>query len=80
MARALTRMERYARVVPMNPTLGHASAWVVNPIGDRVDRAWLFATYPPIADRIDRLRPRTGRPWPQGQCSRVENDGMEALP
>lgn len=56
LARALTRIEGYARVVPMEKTLGYVSAWVVNPLGDRGDSAWLFSTDPPVANRIDRLR------------------------
>jgi heat shock protein HtpX len=60
LARALTRIEGYAQVVPMEMTLAHVSAWVVNPLGDRDDRAWLFSTDPPVANRIDRLRARPG--------------------
>ncbi len=55
LARALTRIEGYARVVPMAMTLAHVSAWVVNPLGDRGDSAWLFSTDTPVANRIDRL-------------------------
>jgi heat shock protein HtpX len=61
LARALTRIEEYAQVVPMEMTLAHVSAWVVNPLGARSDRAWLFSTDPPVVKRIDRLRARPGR-------------------
>jgi heat shock protein HtpX len=56
LARALARIDLYAQVVPMERRLAHVSNWVVNPLGDREDRAWLFATSTPLAERIDRLR------------------------
>jgi heat shock protein HtpX len=56
LARALTRIEGYAEVVPMEASFAQLSAWVVNPLGDRTDTAWLFSTDPPVAKRIDRLR------------------------
>jgi heat shock protein HtpX len=55
LARALTRIDRYAVVVPMEVTLAYASVWVVNPIRDRVESASLFSTNPTVADRVDRL-------------------------
>ena len=60
LARALTRMERYARVVPMEAILAQVSAWMVNPLGGGADTAWLFSTEPPVAKRIDRLRVMPG--------------------
>jgi heat shock protein HtpX len=60
LARALTRMEGYAHVVPMEAILAQLSAWVVNPLGDRADTAWLFSTDSPVAKRIDRLRTTPG--------------------
>ena len=60
LARALTRMEGYAQVVPMEAILAQVSAWAVNPLGDRADTAWLFSTEPPVAKRIDRLRVMPG--------------------
>ena len=63
LVRALTRIDGYARVVPMEVSLAHVSAWVVNPLGDRGDSAWLFPTAPPVANRIDRLQ---ARPGPKG--------------
>lgn len=60
MARALTRIEGYAQVVPMESILAQISAWVVNPLGDTADTAWLFSTDPPVAKRIDRLRVTSG--------------------
>ena len=60
LARALTRIEGYAQVVPMEVILAQVSAWVVNPLGDTADTAWLFSTDPPVAKRIDRLRVTPG--------------------
>ena len=56
LARALTRIEGYVQVVPMEAMLAQLSAWVVNPLGDRAKTTWLFSTDPPVAKRIDRLR------------------------
>lgn len=56
LARALTRIEGYARVVPMETMLAQLSAWVVDPLGDSPKTLWLFSTDPPLAKRIDRLR------------------------
>ena len=56
LARALWRIDRYTQVVPMEMPLAHVSNWVVNPLGDRDGKAWLFSTVPPLTDRIDRLR------------------------
>jgi Zn-dependent protease with chaperone function len=39
----------------MDMALAHVSNWVVNPLGDQVGEAWLFATHPPLSDRIDWL-------------------------
>ena len=60
LARALTRIEGYAQVVPMEAILAQLSAWVVNPLGDRAVTPWLFSTDPPVAKRIDRLRVTPG--------------------
>ena len=56
LARALARIDLYAQVVPMERRLANVANWVVNPLGDRGDRTWLFSTNTPLADRIDRLR------------------------
>jgi heat shock protein HtpX len=55
LARALTRIERYAVVVPMDVTLAYTSAWVVDPIGDRAEGASPLSRYPTIADRVECL-------------------------
>ena len=60
LARALTRMEGYAQVVPMEAILAQVSAWAVNPLGERAGTAWLFSIEPPVEKRIDRLRVTPG--------------------
>jgi len=57
LARALEKIERYAKQVPMDVTPAQATAYIVNPLtGRRVEFANLFMTHPPTADRIARLR------------------------
>jgi heat shock protein HtpX len=57
LARALEKIEGYARQVPMDVDPAQASAYIVNPLtGRRVQFANLFSTHPPTAERIARLR------------------------
>ncbi len=56
LARALVRIDGYVGVVPMTLAPAQASAWVINPLGRRVDFARLFSTHPPVAERIARLQ------------------------
>ncbi|GIU85679.1 MAG: protease [Acidimicrobiia bacterium] len=57
LARALEKIEGYARRVPMDVDPAHASAFIVNPLtGRRVQFANLFTTHPPTQERIRRLR------------------------
>jgi len=57
MARALEKIEAYAKQVPMNVNPAQAQAYIVNPLtGRRVQFANLFSTHPPTAERIARLR------------------------
>ena len=57
LARALEKIERYAKQVPMDVAPAQASAYIVNPLtGRRVQFANLFTTHPPTAERIARLR------------------------
>ena len=61
LARALEKIEAYAKQVPMNVSPAEATAYIINPLtGRRVSFAGLFSTHPPTAERIARLR---GRSW-----------------
>lgn len=54
LASALQKLEDYSRARPMqvNPAVSHL--FIVNPLG-KINFAALFATHPPMADRIERL-------------------------
>ena len=57
LARALEKIEAYAKQVPMDVPPAQATAYIVNPLtGRKVEFANLFSTHPPTADRIARLR------------------------
>jgi heat shock protein HtpX len=57
LARALEKIEAYAKRVPMNVNPAEATAYIINPLtGRRVSYAGLFSTHPPTAERIARLR------------------------
>lgn len=57
LARALAKLERGARAIPMAVDPAQASKFIVNPLsGRRVQFANLFSTHPPLEDRIARLR------------------------
>jgi heat shock protein HtpX len=57
LARALEKIETYAKQVPMNIDPAEATAYIINPLtGRKVQFANLFSTHPPTADRIARLR------------------------
>ncbi len=57
LARALEKIEAYAKQVPMNVTPAEATAYIINPLtGARVSFAGLFSTHPPTDRRIARLR------------------------
>jgi heat shock protein HtpX len=59
LARALQKIEAYAKQVPMNVDPAHATAYIINPlIGGKVQFASLFSTHPPTEERIRRLRER----------------------
>lgn len=59
LARALEKIEAYAKQVPMDVNPAQATAYIVNPLtGRKISFAGLFATHPPTADRIARLRSR----------------------
>ena len=57
LARALEKIEHYAKQVPMNITPAQAQAFIINPFsGRKVAFARLFTTHPPTEERIRRLR------------------------
>ena len=57
LARALEKIDAYARQIPMNVDPAHATAYIVNPLtGRQVNFANLFQTHPPTEERIARLR------------------------
>jgi heat shock protein HtpX len=57
LARALEKIEAYAKRVPMNVNPAEASAYIINPLtGRQVNFASLFSTHPPTAERVERLR------------------------
>lgn len=57
LARALEKLERSARSVPMDIDPAHATAYIVNPLtGRQMQFKNLFTTHPPTEERIRRLR------------------------
>ena len=59
LARALQKIEGYAKQVPMDIDPAHATAYIINPLtGRTANFANLFRTHPPTEDRVERLRNR----------------------
>jgi heat shock protein HtpX len=57
LARALEKIEAYAKQVPMDVNPAQAQAYIINPLtGRKVQFANMFSSHPPTADRIARLR------------------------
>ena len=57
LARALEKIDAYAKQVPMNINPAEATAYIINPLtGRKVNFAGLFSTHPPTAERVQRLR------------------------
>jgi len=57
LARALVKLEKGAKAIPMDVDLAQASRFIVNPLtGRKVQFANLFTTHPSLEDRIARLR------------------------
>lgn len=63
LARALQKIEGYAKQVPMSIDPAHAQAFIINPLsGKKMQFSNLFRTHPPTEDRVARLR---NREWAQ---------------
>src|SRR4029077_5670595 len=57
LARALEKIEAYAKQVPMDIDPAQATAYIINPLtGRKVNFSNLFQTHPPTAERVARLR------------------------
>lgn len=57
LARALEKLERAAKQIPMDVDPAHATAYIVNPLtGREVQFKNLFMTHPPTEERVRRLR------------------------
>jgi heat shock protein HtpX len=57
LARALLKLDRASRVIPMDVNPAQAQSYIVNPLtGRRVQFANLFTTHPPTEERVARLR------------------------
>ena len=57
LARALEKIEAYAKQIPMNVDPALATAYIINPLtGRKANFANLFSTHPPTEERIARLR------------------------
>jgi heat shock protein HtpX len=57
LARALEKIEAYAKRVPMNVNPAQATAYIVNPLtGRKINFSGLFQTHPPTSERVARLR------------------------
>jgi len=57
LARALEKIEAYAKRVPMNINPAEATAYIINPLtGRKISFAGLFSSHPPTQDRVARLR------------------------
>ena len=60
LARALEKLERGAKQIPMNVAPAEASMFIVNPLtGRQVNFAKMFSTHPATEDRIEKLRNRS---------------------
>ena len=57
LARALVKIDAYAKQVPMDIDQAHATAYIINPLtGRTANFANLFRTHPPTEERVARLR------------------------
>ena len=74
LARALDKLGRYSKKLPMNASPSTAHMFIVNPLSGRSLMS-LFSTHPPLEERIARLR---GNPTGPGQVSDSDEDLREA--
>jgi heat shock protein HtpX len=59
LARALEKIDAYAKRIPMDVNPAQATAYIINPLtGRQVQFSTLFRTHPPTEQRIQRLRAR----------------------
>jgi heat shock protein HtpX len=57
LARALEKIDAYAKQIPMDIDPAHATAYIINPLtGKKANFANLFSSHPPTEERIARLR------------------------
>ena len=57
LARALEKIEAYAKQMPMDVPPAQATAYIVNPLtGRKFEFSGLWSSHPPTAERIQRLR------------------------
>jgi len=70
LARALEKLGRYSKKIPMDANPSTAHMFIVNPLSGK-SLTSLFATHPPLEERIGRLR---GYP---GQTGRVSKSGED---
>jgi heat shock protein HtpX len=72
LARALDKLGRYSKKLPMNANPSTAHMFIVNPLSGR-SLMGLFSTHPPLEERIARLRgnpPQTGKTIESGEDRR----------
>jgi heat shock protein HtpX len=74
LARALDKLGRYSKRLPMHANPSTAHMFIVNPLSGRSLMS-LFSTHPPLEDRIARLR---GNSKPSSPVSKSAEDSREA--
>ncbi len=74
LARALDKLGRYSKKLPMNANPSTAHMFIVNPLSGRSLMS-LFSTHPPLQERIARLK---GHPSGSDQISNSGDDQREA--
>ena len=74
LARALDKLGRYSKKIPMNANPSTAHMFIVNPLSGRSLMS-LFSTHPPLEERIARLR---GTPPRRGEVLESGEDQREA--
>ena len=74
LARALDKLGRYSKKLPMNANPSTAHMFIVNPLSGRSLMS-LFSTHPPLEERIARLR---GNSKPSSPVSKSVEDSREA--